>query len=150
MKISSLCILLILLGCFLCFSEPFPQTVSAQENPCVGCHPEFQQKYKSVHAALGLGCATCHKQVEGKNHPAEKGSIILTQSMPGLCFTCHEETKFKGKSVHQVVSGGMCTGCHDPHQSNYPKILLKDILKERYPCQPAFTMPSSLLSSSLE
>ena len=118
--------LLIVSGFFFLFSEPFtPQTYSAQENPCVGCHPEFKQKFKSVHAALGMGCATCHKQVEGKNHPAEKGSIVLTQSMPGLCYSCHDESKFKGKSVHQAVSGGMCTGCHNAHQSNYPKILLK-------------------------
>jgi predicted CXXCH cytochrome family protein len=123
------------LGLFFLFSEPFaPQTYAAQENPCVACHPEFNQKFKSIHAALGMGCATCHKQVGGKNHPAEKGSIILTQSMPGLCYTCHDESKFKGKSVHQAVSGGMCTGCHDAHQSNYPKILLKDIPGICYNC----------------
>ena len=135
MKTLFLSILLIVLGLFFLLSDPFtPQTYSAQENPCVACHPEFKQKFKSVHAALGMGCATCHKEVAGKNHPAEKDSIVLTQSMPGLCYSCHDESKFKGKSVHQAVSGGMCTGCHDAHQSNYPKILLKDIPGICYNC----------------
>jgi len=110
------------------------QTCSAEENPCVTCHADLKKPAKSVHAAMGLGCSSCHKTVEGKNHPAEKGSIILTQSMPGLCYSCHDESKFKGKSVHQPVSGGMCTGCHNAHQSNYPKLLLKDSPALCYSC----------------
>ena len=135
MKTVSLSMVLIVSGLFFLFSEPFaPYTYAAEEKPCVACHPEFRQKFKSVHPALGMGCATCHKQVEGKNHPAEKGSIVLTQSMPGLCYSCHDESKFKGKSVHQAVSGGMCTGCHNAHQSNYPKLLVKDIPGICYNC----------------
>jgi predicted CXXCH cytochrome family protein len=100
--------------------------VYSEENPCVTCHSDFKKPAKSVHAAMGLGCSSCHKTIEGKTHPADKGSIILTQNMPGLCYSCHEETKFKGKSVHQPVSGGMCTACHNAHQSNNPKLLIKD------------------------
>ena len=94
----------------------------------------MKERAKSVHAAIALGCQSCHKPVEGKKHPGQKGSIILNQKMPELCFTCHDESKFKAKSVHQPVSGGMCTGCHDAHQSNYPKILLKDIPGLCYNC----------------
>lgn len=112
---------------------PF-QAYSAEENPCVTCHAKFKQKAKSVHAAIALGCQTCHKTVEGKSHPGQKGSIILTQNMPGLCYTCHDESKFKGKSVHQPIPSGMCTGCHDAHQSNYPKILLKNAPGLCYNC----------------
>jgi len=103
------------------------KTYAAQENPCLQCHVELKEPAKSVHAAISLGCQTCHTKVEGKSHPDQKGSIVLTQNMPGLCYGCHDETKFKGKSVHQPVSGGMCTGCHNAHQSNYPKILLKEV-----------------------
>ena len=107
---------------------------SAEENPCVTCHADLKKPAKSVHAAIALGCSSCHKTVEGKNHPAQKGSIVLTQNMPGLCYSCHDESKFKGKSVHQPVSGGMCTGCHNAHQSNYPKLLMKDIPGVCYSC----------------
>jgi predicted CXXCH cytochrome family protein len=126
---------MIILSIFFIPSGPFTlETHSAQESPCVGCHVDFKKSAKSVHAALGMGCAACHKAVEGKNHPAEKGSVILTQDMLSLCYSCHDESKFKGKSVHSPVSGGMCTGCHNPHQSDYPKILLKDVPGLCYNC----------------
>jgi predicted CXXCH cytochrome family protein len=125
MKIIKMLIVPIFLAfILLCVTSP---SYSAEENPCVTCHADLKKPAKSVHAAIALGCSSCHKTVEGKNHPAQKGSIILTQSMPGLCYSCHDEAKFKGKSVHQPVSGGMCTGCHDAHQSNFPKLLMKDI-----------------------
>ncbi len=135
MNKSSMVLLLFFFG-FVAFSSEYlsPHTCSAQDSSCTACHPKFKQKYKSVHAAVGMGCATCHKAAEGKSHPADKGSIVLTQSMPGLCFACHDEANFKGKSVHQAVATGMCTGCHDPHQSNYPKILLKDVPSICFDC----------------
>lgn len=127
--------LLISFSLLLIVSRPFvPQAFSAQENPCVACHADFNKPAKSVHAALGMGCASCHKAVEGKNHPDQKGSIVLTQNMPGLCYNCHDESKFKGKAVHQPIAGGMCTGCHNPHQSNFAKLLVKDVPGLCYNC----------------
>ena len=123
-----------LVGLFFSFGVLDFQTCSAQENSCLQCHIELKKPLKTVHAAIALGCQTCHKTVEGKSHPDQKGSIVLTQNMPGLCYSCHDETKFKGKSVHQPVSGGMCTGCHNAHQSNYPKILLKEVPGLCYNC----------------
>jgi len=112
---------------------PF-RTSSAEENQCITCHAKFKERAKSVHAALGIGCQACHKQVEGKSHPDQKGSVVLTQKMAELCYTCHDESKFKGKSVHQPVSGGMCTGCHNPHQSDFPKLLVRDVPGLCYNC----------------
>jgi predicted CXXCH cytochrome family protein len=129
--IKLLTFLSILLGTFCLF--PF-QSYSAEENPCLTCHVKLTKKAKSVHAAMALGCSSCHKTVEGKTHPGQKGGIVLTQNMPGLCYSCHDESKFKGKSVHQPVSGGMCTGCHDPHKSDFPKLLTKDVPGVCYNC----------------
>jgi predicted CXXCH cytochrome family protein len=127
--------ILILLTAILFIAAPLIyEAHSAEENPCVACHADLKKPAKSVHAAIALGCSSCHKTVEGKNHPAQKGSIILTQNMPGLCFGCHDEAKFKDKSVHQPVSGGMCTGCHDAHQSNFPKLLMKNVPGLCYNC----------------
>ena len=110
------------------------QSYSSEEIPCVACHVKLTQKAKSVHAAVALGCQSCHKAVEGKTHPGTKGSVVLTQEMPGLCYKCHDQSKFKGKSVHQPVSGGMCTGCHDPHRSDFPMILNADVPGLCYNC----------------
>jgi len=127
--------ILILLTAILFFAAPLIyEAHSGEENPCVTCHADLKKPAKSVHAAIALGCSSCHKTVEGKSHPAQKGSIILTQSMPGLCYSCHDEAKFKGKSVHQPVSGGMCTGCHDAHQSDVPKLLIKSTPGLCYNC----------------
>ncbi len=119
---------------FVIFGSFAVQTYSAQENPCLSCHVDFKQRAKSVHAALGMGCSACHKAVEGKSHPSQKGSIVLTQNMPDLCYSCHDASKFKGKSVHQPVAAGMCTGCHNAHQSNFPKLLVKDVPGICYNC----------------
>jgi predicted CXXCH cytochrome family protein len=116
---------------FLFFAS---QAFSAEEDPCLKCHQKFKSAEKSVHAALALGCQTCHKQVEGKKHPGDKNSILLTQAMPGLCYTCHDQSKFKGKANHKPVTSGTCTGCHNAHQSAYPKLLIKDIPGLCYSC----------------
>ncbi|NWF75659.1 MAG: hypothetical protein HXY53_03640 [Nitrospirae bacterium] len=108
--------------------------VYSEEQSCLQCHVDLKTPAKSVHAALGLGCQACHRTVEGKSHPDQKDSIKFIKDMPGLCYDCHDETKFKAKSVHTPVSSGMCTGCHNAHQSNFQKILLKDIPGLCYNC----------------
>lgn len=102
------------------------RTVLAEESPCLGCHDQFKKAANSVHAALGMGCETCHQAVSGMSHPDQKGSMKLTQDVPGLCFGCHDQSKFKGKVVHSPVAGGMCTSCHNPHQSGFSKLLTSD------------------------
>jgi predicted CXXCH cytochrome family protein len=99
---------------------------SADQTQCISCHVKCKERAKSVHAALALGCASCHESVAGMTHPGQKGSVRLIQPMPGLCYTCHDEANFKGKYLHTPVTTGMCTACHDAHQSDYNKVLLKD------------------------
>ena len=132
--LSLILVLTILSISFLISSPLTEQAYSAQGNSCIECHTDFQKKAKSVHAALGMGCTACHKAVAGTNHPSQKGSIILVQNMPGLCYSCHDESKFKGKAVHSPVAGGTCTACHNPHQSNSAKLLVKDVPGLCYNC----------------
>lgn len=105
----------------------------SEESPCLMCHSKFKKPAKTVHAALGMGCETCHQAVEGKKHP-EKGSMKLTQDVPGLCFGCHDHGKFKGKVIHPPVAEGMCTICHNPHQSEFGKLLISDSPDICYDC----------------
>jgi predicted CXXCH cytochrome family protein len=101
-------------------------TISAEESPCLGCHVEFKKAAKTVHPALMMGCETCHQAAAGMNHPDKKGSMKLTQDVPGLCMGCHDKSKFNGKVVHAPVAGGMCTSCHNPHQTDASKLLMSD------------------------
>jgi predicted CXXCH cytochrome family protein len=117
-------------SCLLLFQL---QPAQADDILCLGCHSDLKGG-KNVHAAFSMGCATCHTRVEGKGHPTEKGSVKLNQDMPGLCYGCHDESKFKGKTVHAPVAGGMCTSCHNPHSSNYSKLLVKDPPELCYIC----------------
>ena len=105
---------------------------SAEENTCVACHGDVKKPAKSVHEALKNGCSVCHKSVEGKSHPDQKDSIVITQNIPGLCYSCHEESKFRGKSGHTLL--GMCTGCHNPHRSDSNKLLKSDQPGVCYSC----------------
>jgi predicted CXXCH cytochrome family protein len=64
-------------------------------------------------------CASCH---EPHSSGAQK---LLLSDMPNLCFTCHEESKFKGRFQHGPVAVGMCTSCHEPHQSYAKKLTIE-------------------------
>jgi predicted CXXCH cytochrome family protein len=115
-------LLVVLIFLFITAGPFTGRAYSAQESPCLACHADIKKPTKSVHAALGMGCETCHKVAEGKSHPDQKNSIVLIQNVPGLCYNCHDQAKFtKGKSGHTSV--GMCMGCHNPHASDYDKLL---------------------------
>jgi predicted CXXCH cytochrome family protein len=100
--------------------------------PCLACHGALKEA-KNLHAPLAMGCDACHKAVEGKSHPS-KGSMVLIHSMPSLCYSCHEESKFKGSAIHKPVDSGMCTACHNPHSSNSKKLLRSEPPDVCYTC----------------
>jgi len=125
----------------LVFSFLNAHAAFGEESPCLGCHSEFKKPAKTVHPAMGMGCESCHQAAGGMKHPEQKGSMKLTQDIPGLCFGCHDQSKFQGKVVHSPVAGGMCTSCHNPHQSEYAKLLISDQPDVCYNChdKAAFT-----------
>ncbi len=59
-------------------------------------------------------CGTCH-------NPDHIGK--LNQEIPQLCYQCHEDFSKKYKVLHGPVNGGSCTACHNPHNSQNPKLL---------------------------
>ncbi|MBI5206028.1 MAG: hypothetical protein HZA11_14035 [Nitrospirae bacterium] len=128
-KIKGLISLLSALCSLLSISPAF-----AEENPCLSCHSQYSKTAKVVHAALEMGCDTCHQPVKGMKHPQQKGSIKLSHEVPALCYICHDETRFKGKFVHSPVSGGMCSSCHNVHQSDFSRILVLAVPNLCYNC----------------
>lgn len=85
------------------------------------CHTDFGKK-KQVHAvaASGQGCAgLCHQPVEPARHVFKP----LPADRKQLCGMCHQQPA----KAHQHVPAkeGLCTTCHDPHQSEHAHLLKK-------------------------
>jgi len=97
------------------------------ENLCLACHNIGLNTPKagSRHAALDMGCDTCH--VTHKN--GERGKIEfkahLKKGVPALCVECHDPKDATLQKAHrgQPFGTANCLQCHDPHQSSKPKLM---------------------------
>jgi predicted CXXCH cytochrome family protein len=96
-------------------------------NLCLKCHTQGLNTPEkgSRHAALDMGCETCH--VTHKTGKDNKPEIVfhLTKAAPALCVDCHDTKDSKLIQVHknQPFASAVCTNCHDPHQSKSPKLM---------------------------
>jgi predicted CXXCH cytochrome family protein len=99
----------------------------AKENLCLSCHkiglntPEKGSR----HAALDMGCETCHVTHKTGERGKEEFDYHLTKSAPALCVDCHDSKDAALQKAHQNQPFGTanCIQCHDPHQSKSPKLL---------------------------
>jgi len=89
---------------------------SSQPDLCYGCHDQKMFTKKTVHAAVGMGCTTCHNPHSAPN------AKLLRAEMPELCYGCHNKDQFMQKTQHAALGMG-CTACHSPHSSDNPKLL---------------------------
>lgn len=97
------------------------------------CHSKML-KSKNVHP-VAESCDTCHQAIE-KTHPQKKVKTFkLTQDLPGLCSQCHPPFG-QMKNVHSPVKEGMCTTCHNPHDSEEPKLLQQPAKDLCLSCHP--------------
>ena len=94
------------------------------ENLCLSCHKIGVDvpKEGSRHAALDMGCDTCH--LTHKN--GDKGKIEfaahLKKDVPALCIDCHDVKDAALQKAHldQPFGTANCLQCHNPHQSAKP------------------------------
>ncbi len=87
-----------------------------QPDLCFGCHDKAQFSKPNVHAALSMGCTSCH------NPHASKHAKLLSSPMPDVCYSCHDRAAFMKKNVHPPVAIG-CTACHQPHSGDIARLL---------------------------
>ncbi|SPF44390.1 Multiheme cytochrome [Candidatus Sulfotelmatobacter kueseliae] len=100
---------------------------TGKENLCLNCHNIGLNTPKdgSRHAALDMGCDTCH--VTHKN--GERGKIEfaahLKKDVPALCLGCHDAKDAALQKAHQGQPFGAanCIQCHNPHESAKPKLM---------------------------
>jgi len=104
-----------------------PTSGGANENLCLTCHTKGLNvpDKGSRHAALDMGCDTCHVT----HKVGEKGKIEfdyhLTKATPALCLDCHDPKDASLIKAHQgqPFATANCVQCHDPHQSSQPKLM---------------------------
>jgi predicted CXXCH cytochrome family protein len=104
-----------------------PTTGGKDENLCLSCHTKGLDVPKdgSRHAALDMGCTTCHTMHKSGERGKQEFDFHLTKSTPTLCVDCHslDDKKLVEAHQNQPLAGADCVQCHDPHQSKSPKLL---------------------------
>lgn len=92
-----------------------------KENLCLSCHTQGVNVPKdgSRHAALDMGCDTCHVTHKTGSADKRENRFHLTKDAPALCLDCHDakEKTFAEAHHNQPVATANCLTCHDPHQS---------------------------------
>jgi len=95
------------------FSSADPADASKR---CLSCH-EYGEEHanfaRSGHNQNGVSCVSCHSA-----HHAKEAQYLLVEKQPGLCYSCHTETKqdFARPFRHRVDQGLVqCTDCHNEH-----------------------------------
>jgi len=126
---------------FFIFSFVLISPAFSQELDCLKCHAKLANE-KVKHAALDMGCPTCHTSIiantgkDAKKKPHKNSGTVpkgLSADQPDLCYGCHDKATFSKKTVHAAVSMG-CTGCHNPHSSKNAKLLKSEPPELCYGC----------------
>jgi predicted CXXCH cytochrome family protein len=96
-------------------------------NLCLSCHNTGVgvPNGGSRHAALDQGCETCHITHKAGDPAKREFASHLTKDSPQLCLDCHDTKDPAMVKAHQNQSPpeADCLKCHDPHQSNSPKLM---------------------------
>ena len=104
-----------------------PVAGDANENLCLSCHRiglDVPEK-GSRHAALDMGCDTCHTTHKTGDRGKREFDFHLIKDAPALCADCHDAKDASLLKAHQgqPFATADCLTCHDPHQSKSPKLM---------------------------
>jgi len=104
-----------------------PTSGEKAQNLCLTCHTQGTNvpEKGSRHAALDMGCETCHVTHKVGEHGKQEFDYHLTKASPALCLDCHDATSADLIKAHQGQPFGTanCVQCHNPHQSAQPKLM---------------------------
>ena len=97
------------------------------DNLCLQCHDMGLNTPAngSRHAALDMGCETCHVTHKVGDPNNREFAKHLTKDAPALCVDCHDTKDASLAKAHQnqPFQKADCLTCHDPHQSRSPKLM---------------------------
>jgi predicted CXXCH cytochrome family protein len=102
---------------------------SKDTNLCLACHNTGVNVPKdgSRHAALDMGCDTCHVTHKTGERGKREFDFHLTKDAPALCIDCHDPKDAALIKAHQdqPFATADCLTCHDPHQSSAKKLMAR-------------------------
>ena len=100
-----------------------------KDNLCLTCHNQGLNvpEKGSRHAALDMGCDTCHTTHKTGADATPENQFHLAKAAPALCLDCHDVKDAALQKAHrnQPFGTANCVTCHDPHQSAVPKLMAK-------------------------
>ncbi len=106
-----------------------PTSGDKKDNLCLTCHNQGLNvpEKGSRHAALDMGCDTCHVTHKTGASLTLENRFHLTKAAPALCVDCHDPKDADLQKAHQNQPFGTanCLQCHDPHESAAPKLMAK-------------------------
>jgi predicted CXXCH cytochrome family protein len=92
---------------------------------CKLCHQNHDSKNKkylrdNIHAPVAESdCSSCHVSSANKKNP-----FALKESLPTLCYNCHDQADYAKKSIHAALGRKeSCLLCHEPHASEQKKLM---------------------------
>jgi predicted CXXCH cytochrome family protein len=104
-----------------------PTSGDKGDNLCLSCHTQGVNvpANGSRHAALDMGCDTCHTVHKTGDPEKTEFAYHLNKAIPQLCLDCHDPKDADLQKAHdnQPFATANCIQCHNPHQSKYPALL---------------------------
>ncbi|BAI80226.1 multiheme c-type cytochrome [Deferribacter desulfuricans SSM1] len=113
------------------------QLKADKDKLCFMCHSDKKEGFKKVvvHQPVKDGCTKCHDP-----HNSDTKFHLRAKSEKELCLSCHKKDKNlfhlinNAKYKHKPVSDGNCGDCHNPHSSDFGKLLLSDTKNICFDC----------------
>ncbi len=100
-----------------------------KNNLCLSCHTKTvaAPAKGSRHAAVDMGCSTCHTVHKTGAAGIAEFDAHLTKASPAICLDCHDGGDAALIKAHrqQPFATADCLTCHDAHASSSPKLLQK-------------------------
>lgn len=114
------------IGGLITFRKDSGESVTAQNEACLGCHQRGIQTYwnASPHASRGIGCVNCHTIMEKTSDRYQLAKVgehtpfFTKRAQTEVCNQCHLQRKAQlMRSSHMPLREGKmtCTSCHNPH-----------------------------------
>lgn len=104
-----------------------PTSGDKGQNLCLECHAQGLNvpDKGSRHAALDMGCETCHSIHKTGERGKQEFDYHLTKSTPALCLDCHDASAQDLQKAHkgQPFATANCAQCHSPHQSQQAHLI---------------------------
>ncbi len=105
---------------------------------CYFCHEDKEKLLataKVVHAPFKDECEECHKRHTGDGSVVT-GEAGFVADGNDLCYKCHKPTVDTFKEAHKgyPVSDTECIGCHNPHATDTPKLIIGHVTQKKLRC----------------